>query len=255
MRQHVQPLERWTFQSIARARAFLLRCPPLVLGLLWLAPVQAEVLLSEDFQYSGGFLEEVSGGKWTRHSGGTNEIKVIQGLVSLAQANSEDDSALLVGQPLISATTAELYLKFVVRLTKLPSVTGGYFLHLKGASPSAGFRTRIWALTGGAEAGSYRLGISSIAGTAPISVYERDLLLETDYTVVASLQLTDGSSSLWIDPISEGDQNITSDSGDPVPITALALRQGSGIGSVMLGKLAVTTSFAEALRWCGYQRR
>ncbi len=219
----------------------------LMVAMLLVTSGRAEVLFSEEFPYQNGFLEEVSGGKWTRHSGDANEIEVAEGLVGLTQAKSEDVNALLAGMPHTQETTPSLYLKFVLRLSKLPSATGGYFLHLKGTSASSGFRTRIWALAGGAEAGSYRLGISSISSSAPTAVHERDLQLDTDYTIVASLQLADGTSSLWIDPASEFDLSINGDSGESVSIIALALRQGSGMGILTLDNLTVATTFAEAL--------
>ena len=123
----------------------------------------AALLLSDSFSYPDGPLVTVSGGMWAHHSGSTGEVMVASGRVLLNEANTEDVNALLAGQPYAaSGKTNVFYASFTVKFTSLPSGSGAYFAHFKNSSTT--FRARIWALTGGAAPGKFRLGISSTDG-------------------------------------------------------------------------------------------
>src|SRR5215813_10368049 len=69
--------------------------------LLWSASApQAALIFSDSFDYTNGPLVTASGGTWVHHSGSTTgEVNVVSGRVFLTQAESEDVSAELQGQP------------------------------------------------------------------------------------------------------------------------------------------------------------
>ncbi len=205
----------------------------------------AALLLSDSFSYPDGPLVTVSGGMWAHHSGSTGEVMVASGRVLLNEANTEDVNALLAGQPYAaSGKTNVFYASFTVKFTSLPSGSGAYFAHFKNSSTT--FRARIWALTGGAAPGKFRLGISSTDGSAAGATNATDLNLNTDYTVVTRLVNSNSVSTLWINPTSENDPSIsTSESASTFTAVSYALRENTGEGALNLDNLRVGTSFAD----------
>ena len=209
----------------------------------------AALLLNDSFSYPDGPLVTVSAGVWAHHSGSvTGEVAVASGRVLLNETHSEDVSALLAGQPYeASGATNVFYASFTVKFTSLPSGGGAYFAHFKNSS-ATGFRARIWALTGGAAPGKFRLGISSTSGSALSATNPADLSLNTDYTVVTRLVNSNSISTLWINPVSEGDPGVsTSESASPFTVAAYAFRENDGEGALNLGRLRVGTSFADVV--------
>ena len=207
----------------------------------------AVLLLNDSFDYSDGPLVTVSGGLWAHHSGSvTGEVAVASGRVLLSEANTEDVNTPLAGQPYPSSgATNVFYAGFTVKFTSLPSGGGAYFAHFKDSS--TGFRARIWALTGGAATGKFRLGISSASGSAISATNPVDLSLNTDYTVVTRL-INSNSSTLWINPTSESDAGVsTSDSPSAFTAVGYALRENTGEGALNLDNLRVGTSFADVV--------
>lgn len=208
----------------------------------------AALLLNDSFSYSDGSLVAVSGGTWVHHSGSvTGEVLVASGRVLLNEANAEDVNALLAGQPYgVTGTTNAFYASFTVKFTSLPASSGAYFAHFKDSS--TGFRARIWALTGGAVTGKFRLGISSTSGSVISATSSTDLSLNTDYTVVTRLVNTNSVSTLWINPTSEGDPGVsTSESASTFTVVSYALRENTGEGALNLDNLRVGTSFADVV--------
>jgi len=221
-----------------------------VLGLAALlvsaALADAALLLNDPFSYPDGSLVTVSGGVWVHHSGSVNgEVTVASGRVLLSDANTEDVNASLAGQPYpASGTTNVFYASFTVKFTSLPSSSGAYFAHFKDSS--SGFRARIWALTGGAGTGKFRLGISSTSGSVISAASSVDLNLNQDYTVVTRLVNSNSAATLWINPAAESDAGIsTSESASTFTVTSYALRENAGEGALNLDNLRVGTSFAD----------
>jgi endonuclease/exonuclease/phosphatase family metal-dependent hydrolase len=208
----------------------------------------AALLLNDTFSYSNGPLVTVSGGVWVHHSpsgSGTGEVAVASGRVLLNEANAEDVNALLAGQPYPSSgTTNVFYASFTVKFTSLPGGGGAYFAHFKNSSTT--FRARIWALTGGAAPGKFRLGISSTSGSVISATNITDLRLNTDYTVVTRLVNSNSVSTLWINPTSENDSSIsTSENASTFTVVSYALRENTGEGALNMDNLRVGTSFAD----------
>jgi endonuclease/exonuclease/phosphatase family metal-dependent hydrolase len=210
----------------------------------------AAILLNDSFDYPDGSLVTVSSNVWVHHSppgSGTGEVTVASGRVLLNAANNEDVNALLAGQPYLSSgTTNVFYASFTVKFTSLPGGGGTYFAHFKNSS-TTGFRARIWALTGGAAPGRFRLGISST--DAVISATNAtDLSLNTDYTVVTRLVNSNSISTLWINPGSESDPGTsTSESASPFTVVSYAFREDDNEGALNIDHLRVGTSFADVV--------
>jgi endonuclease/exonuclease/phosphatase family metal-dependent hydrolase len=207
----------------------------------------AALLLSDSFSYPDGSLVTVSGGVWVHHSGSVGEVAVASGRVYLSEANTEDVNASLAGQPYASSgTTNVFYASFTVKFTTLPSSGGTYFAHFKNSSST--FRARIWALTGGAESGKFRLGISSIDSSAASVTNTTDLSRNQDYIVVTRLVNSNSvtTSQLWINPTAESDPSVSiTESTSGFTVVSYALRENTGEGALNLDNLRVGTSFAD----------
>lgn len=209
---------------------------------LMVGALHAAVLLDEPFAYPDGSLTNVSGGRWVNHSGTAGQADVSAGAVNLTGTESEDVNAALGGGPYPAGSGAVLYVKFTVRFTALPSGAGTYFLHFKDGG--TGFRARVFASTSGAAPDRFRLGIAE-AGSTP-ALLERDLALDTPHTVLVRYDVATAASTLWVDATAETDPSVSAtDDGTPITVVALALRQASGLGTLVLDDLRVATSFAE----------
>jgi uncharacterized protein GlcG (DUF336 family) len=208
--------------------------------------IKAGIVLSDPFSYADGPITNVSGGIWVHHSGNTlGEVDVSGGRLNLTDKESEDVNALLAGQPYSATSATVLYARFTVNFNDLPSgPNGGYFAHFKDAG--TGFRCRIFAATV-VPNGTYRLGIASASGVAT-NMIPTDLSLNTTYTVVARLVVSNAVSTIWLNPTAESDPSVSAaDTGSPVAVTAFAFRQASGIGSLAVGNLVVGTSIADVI--------
>ncbi|MGA9777015.1 MAG: immunoglobulin domain-containing protein [Verrucomicrobiia bacterium] len=209
---------------------------------------KAAILVSDSFDYTDGPLVTVSANLWAHHSGSvTGEVTVTSGRVLLSEANTEDVHVLLAGQPYpASGATNVFYASFKVRFTTLPDRGGAYFAHFKDSGN--GFRARIWALTGGAAPGKFRLGISSTSGSVISVTNPMDLSLNTDYIVVARLINSNSVSTLWINPASETDAGVsTSEEISTFTVMSYAFRESSGEGALNTDNLKVGTTFADVI--------
>ena len=202
------------------------------------------LLLSEPFNYTNGPLVTVSGGSWSTHSGVVGQMEVIAGRLDMRVPETEDVNVLLPGQPYPAATNVVLYASFTLNFSALPSGSGQYFVHFKGSGTS-NFRAKLFALTGGAGAGKYRLGIANAGNTASVTNLV-DLNLNIDYRVYLRYTVNSGSATLWVNPDSEGSASVTgADATSAATLTSFALRQDSGIGAIALDDLRIGTSFAD----------
>jgi endonuclease/exonuclease/phosphatase family metal-dependent hydrolase len=206
----------------------------------------AALLLNDSFDYPDGALVTVSTNLWAHHSGSvTGEVAVASGRAWLSEANTEDVNALLAGQPYpASGATNVFYAGFTVKFTTLPTAGGAYFAHFKDGS--TGFRARVWALTGGAATGKFRLGISSTSGSVISVTNPGDLSLNTDYAVVIRLVNSNSVSTLWINPATETDAGISTSEGvSTFAVAGYAFRENTGEGVLSLDDLKIGTTFAE----------
>ncbi len=205
------------------------------------------VILQDDFSYSDGYLPDVSGGKWSRHSGTANDMLVQGGELRVTGSASDDCNAALAGGPYGGTSTqAALYAKFTIRVTALPTSSGSYFAHFKDNTTS-GFRARVFDHTTGAASGYFRLGIANGASSVSVT-YPQDLALNTTYTVVARYVPRTGVSTLWVDPVNETSASVTAvDTASPLGIVQYAFRQANYIGTVMVDDLVVGATFADVV--------
>ena len=220
------------------------------LSLLLLAPaltsLQAELVLNEPFAYPDGPLIEVSGGRWSTHSGTAGQVDVRTEAVDLTDQESEDVTLPLPSGPFPADGDAVLYAAFTVNFTALPRGTGTFFAHFKDGT--TGFRGRLFAATTGAAEGRLRVGVAE-AATSP-TLLETDLDLQTDYTLVCRYEVATARSTLWVNPTQEADPGVVAgDDGTPLAIHGFALRQslssGNSMGTLTVDDLRVATSFAE----------
>jgi len=201
---------------------------------------EAEVLLSDDFNYPDGALITVGSTTWAHHSGNiSGEVQVLSGRALLTESESEDVNAAL------TPSGDTLYAGLTVRFTTLPSSGGDYFCHFKNSSTT--YRPKVFATTSGAATGQLRLGISN-GSNSPDQILGVDLLLNTDYRLVFRYTISSPSGTLWVNPASEGDPFVTAaDSASSTTIVAFALRQSSGIGDIEIDNLAIGTSFGDVV--------
>ena len=203
----------------------------------------AALLLQESFPYPDGPLVTVSGGVWATHSGTSGQIGVVSGRADLRVPDTEDVNALVLGT-YPATSSALLYASFTVNFTALPSAGGQFFAHFKNATTS-NFRGRIFALTSGAVAGQFRIGVANTA-TIATATNAANLNLNTDYRVYVRYGISNVTTTVWVEPMDESSPSVTaSDGSGAQPITSFALRQDSGIGAIALDDLRVGTSFAD----------
>ena len=216
----------------------------LLLALLTTFPVRAVVLLNEPFAYTNGPLVAVSGGNWSVHSPSAGPVEVVSERAVVSAANGEDVNTPLLGQPYPqNGTTNVFYAGMTVRFSALPTSGGSYFAHFNSSS----FRGRIFALPGGAPAGQFRLGLSSVLA-ALNQTNPANLNLNTDYRVVLRLTNSTAVATLWVNPVLESDSSVTTtEAGGGATTTGFALRQTTSIGTLTVDDLVVATTFAEAL--------
>lgn len=228
------------FSRLSRFRRFLLTLS--LAGLPFVAP--ATLLLSEPFNYTNGALVTVSAGAWTTHSGVSGQLEVVSGRLDMRVPETEDVNILVPGQPYAAASSSILYVSFLMNSSALPAAGGQYFAHFKNAS--TGFRAKIFNLTSGAGPGQFRIGIADSVNN-PTATNAVDLNLNTDYRVYIRYVVSNATTTLWVNPTSEGSPSVAalSDGGAAQIITAFALRQDSGIGEIALDDLRIGTTFAD----------
>ena len=217
------------------------------LFLILITKSAASLVLSDDFAYPDGNL--ISAGRpWVAHSGaGSNSVQIASGraIIVGGNQNNEDVSALLAGQPYATnGAFAHLYAGFTISATTLPNAVGTYFAHFQAGTNV--FRARVWASTTNAAGGKYRVGVgNSSAATATSGQIEQDLLINTNYRVVVRYTVTNGLSTIWVNPTVETAGGVTAtDSPSAVAIERFGFRQGISSTAGSSGTLAMENLFA-----------
>jgi len=85
---------------------------------------------------------------------------------------------------------------------KQPSQTGGYFTVFNDGTPND-VECRLMAFTNGVASGHYRLGINNWGPNAmdgEMVPFPQDLVPGSNYIVVTALVLSNGVSTLWVNP-------------------------------------------------------
>lgn len=212
---------------------------------LWVVAARAALLVQEPFSYPDGALVTVSAGGWTTHSGTAGQMEVLSGSVDLRVPETEDVNASL-GQSFPANTTTALYASFTVNFSGLPAVGGQYFAHFKGAGTIQ--RAKVFALTSGAGAGQYRIGLANISNV-PVLAAAANLDTNAQHRIYLRYVVSNATATLWVDPSSEASTSITAtDIAAAAAINSFALRQDTGIGALALDDLRIGTSFAEVFQ-------
>ena len=204
------------------------------------------VVFNDHFDYANGSVITNSFGIWSNHSGTAGQMTVTNGALLVSHSFTEDANAQLIGQPFGTNSSTVLYSRFNVKFTTLPTTTGTYFANFKDATAS-GFAARVWASTANTNtAGTFRLGIGNANNAdANTAQFPLDLNLNTNYTIVTRLVLSNDVSTLWINPTNETDPSVTA--GDQVTnlvaVTSYAFREEGGEGIALVDDLAVGISF------------
>ena len=235
----------------------------LLLSCLLLAgtfPAGADLIWYEGFNYANGPIHvtgtNVDGTtNWFRHSGSGNDAYIVNNRLQISATGGavsrQDDVnrklATVEGSAVTNYPPILLYASFTVNCTNVPSASS-YFAHFMAHTNNA-YYARVFARSGNLP-GTWRLGISGLAGT-PNQVYPVDLALNTDYQVLVQWDpVTLYSASLWVNPVSMSDPSVASSDSitSTQPSAAFAFRQGGSFGSAFfnLTNAAVATTFEEA---------
>jgi hypothetical protein len=216
---------------------------------------QLGILFTENFdQYADGTALSFDQSSPWFHSSGTNYELIVSNKaaqVSLYLTNSEDIYATFATGPFTATSGDVLFIGFTLTQTALPGVNGDYFLHLRDAN-GTNFVAKVFASTGNAAAGKFRLGVSNRANNPPNVQFPLDLSLNTTYNVVVRYKVSVGSSTIWVNPSSPNDVGATAtDSLTPFDITGIGIREAGSpttpttSGSQVLDNLIVSTSMSD----------
>jgi hypothetical protein len=215
------------------------------------------VVAIDYFNYDdAGALDTVSGGFWQHLSGNFRQMQVGSGIVTVDTLdNTENLQTPLLNAPYATNSGRVLYSSFIVNMNdpiRQPRANGTYFAAFNdGSGNTANVEDLVVVATNGAAPGNYRLGIANIVGATALSaqMFPQDLLQGTNYIVVTALSLSNGFSTIWVNPLDESSPSVT-DTTPPATATNLysirdyELREsGSNGGSVSVSNLKVGTTF------------
>lgn len=208
------------------------------------------VLFVDNFDYSDGALISVSAGLYSTHGGTAGQIDVSSGLLNVTGSESEDVNGPLIDAPHSTSSPYALYSRFVVNASVSPDDIGNYFAHFKDDG-TFNLRDRIFASTAGTNTpNTYRLGTGNTSGTTNTTAqFPLDLELGSNYVVVTRLILSNGVSTIWINPTNEASPSVTDSVavGDPIAITTFAFRQSGGFGTLAVDDLKIAKTFNSAM--------
>lgn len=205
-------------------------------------------LYTNEFNYDDGVLPLVSASAWLDYSArDSNDCYVVNSQLVLYPTNAMDVHAYFDNTGIQPSSGTLLFSKMKVKLDTLPrGNSGAYFTFFKDSGTS-NFKARVYALTNGAAAGTYRLAIAN-AAASPSAVLPVDLNLGQEYIVVTRYNVATGRSTLWVDPRYETDPSATAtDNSSAIAILAIAFRQDSSMGITTIDDLVIGTSFTDVV--------
>jgi hypothetical protein len=213
------------------------------------------VVAIDYFDYdTSGALDTVSGGSWTHLTGVFGQLQVGSGVATVDMSdNTENLQTSLLGAPYKTNSGAVLYASYIVNMdpARMPSTNGTYFTVFNDGSGVTGpYECRVLAATNGAAPGSYRIGIDNFgANAADGQMFPQDLSPSSNYVVVTALVLSNGFSTVWINPSSQSSPSVTDITSAPdvtnlYNIAEFELRESGGSGgAVNVSTLKVGTTF------------
>jgi hypothetical protein len=221
------------------------------------------VVAIDYFNYdSSGSLDSIAAGYWQHLSGTTGQLQAGSGVATVnTSGNTENLVAKLIGSPYATNSGTVLYASMTVNMSgsSMPAVNGSYFACFQngytvaqnGSGATSYVEGLLVAATNDAAPGYYRLGIANVVGATALTaqMFPMDLSPNSNYVVVTSLVLSNGYSTLWINPSNQSAPSVT----DTTPaatatnlynIADYELREsGVNAGSVSVGNLLVGLAF------------
>lgn len=221
----------------------------LLIFILLSSTVWSQVLLNDDFTYSGN----LTANGWVGHSGtGTNPIATTGGLtysglvgsgvgnaVLVNNLGGEDDNITHVSQ---STDGQSIYYSVLVNVTDAAATkTGDYFLHIgtPGGASFTSFAARVFARI---TASGVNFGISN---TTTVTYGTTNFSKNTTYLLIIKYTISVAGSdpvSLWVIPSGVPATEVAAGAAESVntitagqnAINTIALRQGSAANSVQV---------------------
>lgn len=250
-----------------------MKCALAILASLTPFHLQAQLLVSESFNYPDGGLPSASSGRWHHHSGSTGTLRVQDHAARVFQADITETSLEDVHvhfspeEPVFRPDTDGingnncLFVSYWATFQTLPTGKSGgqnigsYFAHFLGDSSHYGM---VGASLQGAAAGKLRIGIASLEWSQYATYYPQDLVLGVAYRIVSRYDLDTQQTTLWIDPSEEASPSVTFTPDlkkDQTAISSLALRQGTtavkttvgGPGDLLLDQLSIGREWADVV--------
>ncbi len=218
------------------------------------------IIAIDYFNYDqSGSLDAISAPFWQHLSGNFGQMQVGGGAVTVnTRDNTENLQTALLGAPYTTNSGGVLYASFIVNMdpARQPFANGSYFTAFNdGSGNTANVEGLVVAATNGAAPGFYHLGIANVVGANATNsqMFPLDLSPGSNYIVVASLALSNGFSTLWINPSSPASARVTDTTPAATATNLYSISQfefresGSSAGSINVSKLKVGTTFDSVL--------
>lgn len=204
----------------------------------------AGVLFYDPFAYANGSVVSNSAFLWTTRSGTPGECQVLGGQLQVGGSQTEDVSATLAGAPFVRSNSTILYASFKFRALSLPKNTPGYFARFSNGNANRG---RVYAGLTNSTPGTFRLFVAN--GSDDTTMMPMDLVTNMTYLVVTRYEVDTAATTLWLNPASESDANVTaSDLPSTVTISSYGFRQDASLGATMLvDDLRVGLNFSDVV--------
>jgi hypothetical protein len=164
----------------------------------------AQLMMCDAFHYANGALVGAVGSPWVANYETPEAMVVSGGRLFLTQ---DSEQSVRWDFPTV-LNSGEIFARMRVTFTELPRGNGNFFAFFRQKDVD-NLRGRLWVSTNGAAADKFRLGCVTIAGEP--AMIAADLSLQTPYLVVLRYNLTNSTTTLWIDPSSETDTAMRSD--------------------------------------------
>ncbi len=228
-------------------------------SLAFMVRPNSNVVAVDYFDYdSPGSLDSIAANFWKHLSGNFGQMQVGGDAVAVDTVdNTENLQTALLGAPYKTNSGAVLYASYIINMdptldpTEMPAQNGAYFTVFNdGSGVTGNYECRVVATTNGAAPGFYRIGINNFGADATTGeIFPQDLSPGSNYVVVTALVLTNGFSTVWIDPTGQSSQSITDRTPAPSQtnlfnISDFELRESGATGGlIQVSKLKVGTSF------------
>lgn len=220
--------------------------------------LQAQPLLTENFDYAAGALLTSSG--WTAHSGaGTQPVDVaVPGLTFAGYPLSNiggmaqlDNNGEDVNKTFTAQTTGAVYAAFMV---KVDAIADGYFLHFGPASMGSTYIARLYIKPGTGD--KYKFALGKTTENPVLS--DAEFTQGTTYLAVLKYEIVDGATndkvSFYLidgtlpatEPATATIPAFTTTATDNNP-GSIGLRQFNASQRIFVDGLRIATSWAEAV--------